>query len=87
MQTLPAQERVPDTLDWDLWLGGAAFRPDTSGDEAYRKEYESQFGFYLPFNWRGFYDFGSEPDRRLGHPQLGPAEPRAAARAVPSASR
>ena len=24
MQTLPAPEKVPDTLDWDLWLGGAA---------------------------------------------------------------
>jgi hypothetical protein len=74
MQTLPAPEKVPETLDWDLWLGGAAFRPYTSGDEAYRKEYnQSQFGFYLPFNWRGFYDFGTSLIGDWGIHQLGPA--------------
>ena len=74
MQTLPAPEKVPDTLDWDLWLGGAAVRPYTSGDEAYRKEYnQQQFGFYLPFNWRGFYDFGSSLIGDWGIHQLGPA--------------
>jgi Oxidoreductase family, NAD-binding Rossmann fold/Oxidoreductase family, C-terminal alpha/beta domain len=74
MQTLPATERVPDTLDWDLWLGGAAFRPYTSGDEAYRKEYnQDQYGFYMPFNWRGFYDFGSSLIGDWGIHQLGPA--------------
>jgi predicted dehydrogenase len=35
---------VPATLDWDLWLGVAAAR-----------EYDPA---YLPFTWRGFYDFG-----------------------------
>jgi predicted dehydrogenase len=35
---------VPDGLDWDLWLGPAAARP-------YNKA-------YLPFVWRGWYDFG-----------------------------
>ena len=73
MPTLPAPEPVPDTLDWDLWLGGAAFRPYTSGDEAYRKEYPQQFGFYLPFNWRGFYDFGSSLIGDWGIHQFGPA--------------
>jgi hypothetical protein len=73
MPTLPVTERVPDTLDWDLWLGPAAFRPYTSGDEAYRKEYPNQFGFYLPFNWRGFYDFGSTLIGDWGIHQLGPA--------------
>ena len=73
MQTLPAQETVPDTLDWDLWLGGAAMRPYTSGDEAYRTEYNQQFGFYLPFNWRGFYDFGSSLIGDWGIHQFGPA--------------
>jgi hypothetical protein len=74
MQTLPAPERIPDTLDWDLWLGGAAVRPYTSGDEGYRKEYpNNQFGFYLPFNWRGFYDFGSSLIGDWGIHQLGPA--------------
>jgi hypothetical protein len=73
MQTLPPAEPVPETLDWDLWLGGAAFRPYTSGDEAYRTEYTQQFGFYLPFNWRGFHDFGTSLIGDWGIHQLGPA--------------
>lgn len=36
---------APPTLDWDLWLGVAAAR---AYDPA-----------YLPFNWRGFWDFGT----------------------------
>jgi predicted dehydrogenase len=36
---------VPDTLDWNLWLGIAADRP-----------YDPA---YAPFNWRGFWDFGT----------------------------
>ncbi|MSU51225.1 MAG: Gfo/Idh/MocA family oxidoreductase [Opitutus sp.] len=36
---------VPKTLDWDLWLGVAATRDFDPG--------------YLPFNWRGFWDFGT----------------------------
>ena len=74
MPALPAQEPVPETLDWDLWLGGAALRPYTSGDADYRREYpNNQFGFYLPFNWRGFYDFGSSLIGDWGIHQLGPA--------------
>ena len=73
MQTLPAPEKVPDTLDWDLWLGGAAARPFTSGDDAYRKAYNQEFGFYLPFNWRGFYDFGTGLIGDWGIHILGPA--------------
>ncbi len=34
----------PDTLDWNRWLGVAPYRP-------YNK-------CYLPFNWRGWWDFG-----------------------------
>lgn len=37
---------VPDSLDWDLWLGPAAFRP-------YKK------GAYHTFAWRGVQDFGT----------------------------
>src|SRR5258706_299294 len=36
---------VPPTLDWDTWLGPAAERP-------YNKA-------YVPFTWRGFWDFGT----------------------------
>jgi Oxidoreductase family, NAD-binding Rossmann fold/Oxidoreductase family, C-terminal alpha/beta domain len=52
---IPAEEPAPATLDWDLWLGGAAARPYTSGGAKYAKE---KYKFYNPFNWRGFYDFG-----------------------------
>jgi hypothetical protein len=53
---IPPPEPVPETLDWDLWLGNAEPRPFTTGG----KGYPNQFGgyFYQPFNWRGFYDFG-----------------------------
>ncbi len=37
-------ESIPSTLDWDLWLGGAPARPYNS--------------VYVPFNWRGRWDFG-----------------------------
>ncbi len=37
-------EPVPDGLDWDLWLGPAPVRPFNH--------------IYLPFVWRGWYDFG-----------------------------
>ena len=36
---------VPDTLDWDLWLGPAPERPYNPA--------------YLPFVWRGWWDFGT----------------------------
>jgi hypothetical protein len=57
---------VPSTLDWDLWLGIAAPRPFTSGGAAYAKNFSTTYGdvpqgFYLPFDWRGFFDFGTGP--------------------------
>jgi predicted dehydrogenase len=36
---------VPATLDWDLWLGPAPARPYHPA--------------YAPFNWRGWWDFGT----------------------------
>jgi predicted dehydrogenase len=36
---------VPETLNWDLWLGPAKYRPYHSA--------------YLPFRWRGWWDFGT----------------------------
>lgn len=38
-------EKVPDTLNWDLFLGPAKFR-----------DYNS---IYTPWNWRGWWDFGT----------------------------
>src|SRR5438128_2297851 len=36
MMKVPSPSPVPDTLDWDLWLGGAAQRPFTAGDQEYQ---------------------------------------------------
>ena len=38
-------EAVPDTLDWDLWLGPAPYRDYSRA--------------YVPFDWRGWWDFGT----------------------------
>jgi hypothetical protein len=53
---IPPPDPIPDTLDWDLWLGIAEKRPFTGGG----KTEPDRWGgfFYQPFNWRGFYDFG-----------------------------
>jgi predicted dehydrogenase len=42
----PPEAPKPDYLHWDMWLGPAPERP-------YAKE------FYHPFNWRGWWDFGT----------------------------
>jgi predicted dehydrogenase len=75
VQAIPPPEPVPQGLDWDLWLGGAAARPYTSGN--WDKEHvptgsSSPGGFYLPFNWRGFYDFGTGSLGDWGIHTLGP---------------
>ncbi|GAB5401499.1 MAG: Gfo/Idh/MocA family oxidoreductase [Aureisphaera sp.] len=44
-KNITEKEPIPDTLAWDLWLGPAAMR-----------DYNSN---YLPFKWRGFWDFGT----------------------------
>ena len=45
LKELPREESAPDGLSWDLWLGAAAMRP-------FSKQ-------YVPYNWRGFFDFGT----------------------------
>ena len=40
------EDPVPETLDWDSWIGTAPFRP-------YKKD------VYHTFKWRGFFDFGT----------------------------
>jgi GFO/IDH/MocA oxidoreductase family protein len=120
MTKMPPPTPVPATLDWDLWLGTAAERPFTAGDQEYKDFVtarnaarrggapeavpggrgvepgaggapapaaggaqtgrggglgggDEDFGFYLPFNWRGFYDFGSSLIGDWGVHILGPA--------------
>src|SRR5215831_17994076 len=45
LQQPPPENSVPPTLDWDLWLGGASMRAFSD--------------YYVPYNWRGFWDFGT----------------------------
>jgi predicted dehydrogenase len=93
MSSIPAPTPIPETLDWDLWLGCAAERPYTAGDEAYWDFAASRdprrarggeppgsggpsrprFGFYCPYNWRAFHDFGTGLIGDWGVHILGPA--------------
>jgi len=54
----PKEEAVPSNLNWDLWLGGASMR-------AYAAE-------YTPYNWRGFFDFGTGQIGNWGIHTMGP---------------
>ena len=45
LQEQPPEESVPATLEWDHWLGATPMRPYSS--------------WYVPYNWRGFFDFGT----------------------------
>lgn len=54
----PETPPVPDTLDWDLWLGPAQHRPYHPA--------------YLPFRWRGWWDFGTGVLGDIGCHQLDP---------------
>jgi hypothetical protein len=44
-QNVPKGEWVPDTLNWDLFIGPTRMRPYNS--------------IYTPWNWRGWWDFGT----------------------------
>ena len=46
------QDPIPPTLDWDLWLGPAPDRPFVD------KYPGTNDNCYLPFVWRGWWDFG-----------------------------
>ncbi len=72
IRSIPQPEAVPEGLDWDLWLGCATYRPYTSGGWDKDAPTGSTGGFYLPFNWRGFYDFASGALGDFGIHCLGP---------------
>jgi predicted dehydrogenase len=56
----PVEEQTPPPhLDWELWLGPAPKRP-----------YHSS---YLPFNWRGWWDFGTGALGDMGCHNIDPA--------------
>jgi predicted dehydrogenase len=45
MEKYPTKSDIPEGLDWDIWLGPAEKRHYAEG--------------ILPFNWRGWWDFGT----------------------------
>ena len=58
LTTMPDEKSVPSRLDWDLWLGGADMR-------AYNPT-------FTPYNWRGYFDFGTGQLGNWGIHVLGP---------------
>jgi predicted dehydrogenase len=56
------KDPVPESLDWDLWLGPAPERPFKDQWPEGHPVYESQWRrrqVYHPFVWRGWWDFGT----------------------------
>ncbi len=58
LTAMPDETSVPAGLDWDLWLGGADMR-------AYNPT-------FTPYNWRGYFDFGTGQLGNWGIHVLGP---------------
>ena len=56
----PPDSPVPQTLDWELWQGGSAER-------AYSD-------WYVPYNWRGFLDYGTGQIGNWATHTAGPAQ-------------
>jgi predicted dehydrogenase len=54
------EDTVPETLDWDLWVGPAPMRPYVKG-------------VYNPFVWRGWWDFGTGALGDIGCHTMDPA--------------
>jgi len=54
------EDPVPETLDWDKWLGVAPYRPYKEGQ-------------YHPFAWRGWLDFGTGAQGDMGCHLMDPA--------------
>lgn len=58
------EDPVPETFNWDLWLGPAPVRPFKAvwprGHLALRQMgREKEIGVYHPFSFRGWFDFGT----------------------------
>ncbi len=49
---------VPEWLDWDSWIGPAEMREYTEINGKDRKGKEGARSPYLPFSWRGWFDYG-----------------------------
>jgi predicted dehydrogenase len=58
VQRPPAMD-PPKYLHWDLWLGQAPQRPYAEYEGNPDKGKKDRKGAYHPFNWRGWWDFGT----------------------------
>ena len=58
LQQMPPESSVPANVDWDLWIGSSNMR-------AFSPD-------YVPYNWRGFFDFGTGQLGNWGIHALGP---------------
>lgn len=59
MERPTAEPEIPPTLDWELWLGPAPYRPYHPA--------------YVPFAWRGWWDFGEGGLGDMGIHNIAPA--------------
>jgi hypothetical protein len=62
----PGRDRIPDTLDWDLWIGPAPMRPfvaewpeDHTALRQVKASKNPRRAVYHPWNFRGWWDFGT----------------------------
>ncbi len=61
----PGRDRIPDTLDWDLWIGPAPMRPFVAKwpkDHMALHQVKARNprrAVYHPWNFRGWWDFGT----------------------------
>ncbi len=62
----PGKDRIPDTLDWDLWIGPAPIRPfvaewpkDHMALRQVKASRNPRPAVYHPWNFRGWWDFGT----------------------------
>jgi predicted dehydrogenase len=67
MTAIPPSSQPPSGFDWDSWIGIQTMRPYAGAAPPAAEPGgsfgggESNRGFYAPFNWRGFFDFGCGP--------------------------
>jgi predicted dehydrogenase len=64
MDPPPGEDPVPATLDWDLWIGPAPMRPfknvwPEGSLEIKQVAARASKGVYHPWNFRGWWDFGT----------------------------
>jgi predicted dehydrogenase len=64
MDRPPGEDPVPATLDWDLWIGPAPMRPfknvwPEGSLEIKQVAARASKGVYHPWNFRGWWDFGT----------------------------